>query len=43
LIRERAEMDYSQEAHKSVFEYAPSSDGAEGYGALVKEVIKRMG
>jgi chromosome partitioning protein len=43
LIRERTEMDYSQEAHKSVFEYAPSSDGAQDYGALVKEVIKRLG
>jgi chromosome partitioning protein len=43
LIRERAEMDYSQEAHKSVFEHAPSSNAAEDYGALVKEVIKRMG
>ena len=43
LIRERAEVDYSQEAHKSVFEYAASSDAAEDYGALVKEVIKRMG
>jgi chromosome partitioning protein len=43
LIRERAEMDYSQEAHKSVFEHAASSDAAADYGALVKEVIKRMG
>lgn len=43
VIRERAEMDYSQEAHKSVFEHAASSDAAEDYGALVKEVIKRMG
>lgn len=43
LIRERAEIDYSQEAHKSVFEYASSSDAAEDYGALVKEVIKRLG
>jgi chromosome partitioning protein len=43
VIRERAELDYSQEAHKSVFEQASSSDAAEDYGALVKEVIKRMG
>ena len=43
LIRERAELDYSQEAHKSVFEHAPSSDAAADYGALVKEVLKRMG
>ena len=43
LIRERAEIDYSQEAHKSVFEYASNSDAAEDYGALVKEVIKRLG
>ena len=43
MIRERAELDYSQEAHKSVFEHASSSDAAEDYGALVKEVIKRMG
>ena len=43
LIRERAEMDYSEEAHRSVFEHASSSDAAEDYGALVKEVLKRMG
>lgn len=43
LIRERTELDYSQEAHKSVFEYSPSSDGAEDYAALAKEVIKRLG
>ena len=42
LIRERAEIDYSEEAHKSIFEYAPNSDGAEDYTALVKEVIKRQ-
>ena len=43
LVRERAELDYSQQAHKSVFEYAPSSDGAEDYTSLVKEVIRRLG
>ncbi len=43
LVRERTELDYSQEAHKSVFEYAPSSDGAADYSSLVKEVIKRAG
>ncbi|HKP86229.1 MAG TPA: ParA family protein [Blastocatellia bacterium] len=43
LIRERTELDYSQEAHKSVFEYAPSSDASEDYAALAKEIIKRMG
>lgn len=43
VIRERTELDYSQEAHKSVFEYSPSSDGAEDYAALAKEVIKRLG
>jgi chromosome partitioning protein len=43
LIRERTELDYSQEAHKSVFEYSPHSDGAEDYSALTKEVIKRLG
>ena len=43
IIRERAELDYSQEAHKSVFEYSPSSDGAEDYSSLAKEVIKRLG
>lgn len=43
LIRERSELDYSLEAHKSVFEYASWSDGAHDYGALVKEVIKRLG
>ena len=42
MIRERSEIDYSQQAHKSVFEYSPRSDGAEDYGALAKEVIKRM-
>ncbi|HWP44718.1 MAG TPA: ParA family protein [Blastocatellia bacterium] len=43
LIRERTEIDYSQEAHKSVFEYAPHSDAAEDYSSLVKEVLRRMG
>jgi chromosome partitioning protein len=43
VIRERTELDYSQEAHKSVFEYAPRSDGAEDYTALAKEVIRRLG
>lgn len=43
MIRERSELDYSLEAHKSVFEYASWSDGAHDYGALVKEVIKRLG
>lgn len=42
LIRERTELDYSQEAHESVFEYAPNSDGAEDYAALAKEVLKRL-
>jgi len=41
-IRERTELDYSQEAHQSVFEYAPTSDGAEDYASLTKEVIKRI-
>lgn len=43
VIRERTELDYSQEAHKSVFEYAPRSDGAEDYTALTKEVIRWLG
>ncbi|MGA9771863.1 MAG: ParA family protein [Blastocatellia bacterium] len=43
VIRERTELDYSQEAHKSVFEYSPNSDGAADYAALAKEVIKRLG
>jgi len=43
VIRERTELDYSQEGHKSVFEYAPKSDGAEDYTALTKEVIRRLG
>jgi chromosome partitioning protein len=43
LIRERTELDYSQEANKSVFEYSPHSDSAEDYSSLVKEVIKRVG
>ena len=43
VIRERTELDYSQEAHKSVFEYAPSSDGAADYSSLVKEIIRRLG
>jgi chromosome partitioning protein len=42
VVRERTELDYSQEGHKSVFEYAPRSDGAEDYSALVKEVIRRI-
>jgi chromosome partitioning protein len=42
LIRERSEIDYSQQAHKSVFEYSPKSDGAEDYAALAKEIIKRV-
>jgi chromosome partitioning protein len=42
VIRERTELDYSQEAHQSVFEYAPTSDGAEDYSALVKEMLKRL-
>ena len=42
LIRERSEIDYSQEAHKSVFEYSPRSDGSEDYAALAKEVIKHL-
>lgn len=43
LIRERSEIDYSQEAHKSVFEYSPRSDGSEDFGALARELIKRIG
>jgi chromosome partitioning protein len=43
VVRERTELDYSQEAHKSVFEYAPGSDASEDYAALAKEVIKRLG
>jgi chromosome partitioning protein len=43
VIRERSELDYSTEAHKSVFEFAPRSDGAEDYTALAKEVIRRLG
>jgi chromosome partitioning protein len=42
LIRERTELDYSQEAHKSVFEFAPSSDAAEDYAGLSREVIRRL-
>jgi cellulose biosynthesis protein BcsQ len=42
VIRERTELDYSQEAHKSVFEYSPSSDGAEDYARLVREVVRRL-
>jgi|GEM_PF-1476290 len=42
VIRERTELDYSQEAHQSVFEYAPRSDGAEDYSALAKEMLKRL-
>jgi chromosome partitioning protein len=42
VIRERTELDYSQEAHQSVFEYAPTTDGAEDYSALVKEMLKRL-
>ncbi|MEW6212401.1 MAG: ParA family protein [Acidobacteriota bacterium] len=42
IIRERTELDYSQEAHKSIFEYSPHSDSAEDYSSLTKEVIRRM-
>src|SRR6185369_16405493 len=42
VIRERTELDYSQAEHKSVFEYAPRSDGAEDYTVLAKEVLKRL-
>ncbi|MEK6287443.1 MAG: ParA family protein [Acidobacteriota bacterium] len=42
VIRERTELDYSQQEHKSVFEYAPRSDGAEDYSALAKEMLKRL-
>ena len=42
VIRERTELDYSQADHKSVFEYAPRSDGAEDYTALAKEVLRRL-
>jgi chromosome partitioning protein len=42
VIRERTELDYSQAEHKSVFEYAPRSDGAEDYSALAKEILKRL-
>jgi chromosome partitioning protein len=42
VIRERTELDYSQEAHKSVFEYSPSSDGAEDYARLVREVVRKL-
>jgi chromosome partitioning protein len=40
-IRERTEIDYSQEANKSVFEYSAHSDSAEDYSFLVKEMIRR--
>ena len=43
VIRERTELDYSQEAHKSIFEYSPHSDSTEDYSSLTKEVIRRMG
>jgi chromosome partitioning protein len=43
VIRERTELDYSQEAHKSVFEYAPHSDAAEDYTSLTRELIRRLG
>lgn len=42
IIRERTELDYSQETHQSVFEYAPTSDGAEDYSTLAKEVLRRL-
>ncbi|MFY9554227.1 MAG: ParA family protein [Blastocatellia bacterium] len=42
VIRERTELDYSQESHNSVFEYAPRSDGAADYGSLSRELIKRL-
>ena len=43
VIRERTELDYSQEANQSVFEYSPHSDGAADYTSLTKELLKRLG
>jgi chromosome partitioning protein len=43
VIRERTELDYSQETHQSIFEYSPHSDGAADYSSLTKELIKRLG
>lgn len=42
VIRERTELDYSQQEHKSVFEFAPRSDGAQDYGALARELLRRL-
>ena len=42
VIHERTELDYSQEANQSVFEYAPRSDGAEDYSRLAKEMLRRL-
>ncbi|HEY6328651.1 MAG TPA: ParA family protein [Blastocatellia bacterium] len=43
VIRERVEIDYSQQKHKTVFEGSKNSEGADDYSSLAKEVIKRVG
>ncbi|HUK91592.1 MAG TPA: ParA family protein [Blastocatellia bacterium] len=43
VIRERVEIDYSQQKHKAIFESSKSSEAADDYSALVKEVLKRIG
>jgi chromosome partitioning protein len=43
VIRERVEIDYSQQKHKSIFETSKGSEAADDYSSLAKEVIKRIG
>jgi chromosome partitioning protein len=42
VIRERVEIDYSQQKHKTIFESSKNSEAADDYSALAKEVIKRL-
>lgn len=42
VIRERVEIDYSQQKHKAIFESSKNSEAADDYSALAKEVIKRL-
>lgn len=43
IIRENIAIAEAPAAGKSIFDYAPSSHGAEDYGTLIEELIKREG
>ena len=40
-IRNNVAIAEAPAAGQDIFRYAPSSNGAEDYGALVKEIIKK--